>query len=301
VRILLTGATGFIGSRLLPALSAEHDVVCLTRREPASELAAAAEWIEQDLSRSLDNAGLPGRVDVVVHLAQSPRFRDFPAGARDIFAVNVAATFSLLEYARDAGAELFVLASTGGVYGTSVRARESDPVQPAASDSRLGLYLASKQAAEALLGSYSGLLRAVIVRPFFVYGAGQPPTLMRVLADRVVRDQEVTIQGKPGMRINPIYVGDAVRALAAAIESPGAGVFNVAGYEIVSITDVVELIAELSGAEPRIRWEGEQPGDLVADITRMRVELGVEPETPLRKGLRSLIESLAGRARTSQP
>jgi UDP-glucose 4-epimerase len=102
VRVLVTGATGSIGPHLIRRLAPGNEVFAISRHvDPELD---RVEWIRPDLSRPLDHAALPGGVDAVAHLAQSERYRDFPDGATDLFAVNVRSTASLLEYARGAGA-----------------------------------------------------------------------------------------------------------------------------------------------------------------------------------------------------
>ena len=78
-----------------------------------------AQNIIIDLSRPWEFSKLPPFIDVVIHLAQSNHFKDFPSYASDIFNVNVSSSVYLLEYARSANAKLFVYTSTGGVYGHS--------------------------------------------------------------------------------------------------------------------------------------------------------------------------------------
>lgn len=292
MRILLTGGTGFVGAHLLRTLRDDHELWATARaghRGPED----GTEWIEQDLSQPLDPTALPPSIDAVLHLAQSHRYREFPDGSRDVFALNVQSTFELLEYARSAGAQRFVLASTGGVYGSRSPARESDPIPPSSPDDALGFYRSSKHAAELLAAGYADLFSVTIMRPFFVYGPGQRGMLVRTLADRVLAGETVTVQGDPGMRINPIYVGDAARAIEMALVRDRPGTFNLAGDETVSITELVELIAEVAGREATIEHAPASGGDLVADSECMRTELGVRPETRLRDGLARLLDSIA--------
>jgi nucleoside-diphosphate-sugar epimerase len=286
MRLLLTGATGFIGGRLLRRLAASHDIVAVARSVPA-DATPRVEWVEHDLARPLHHASLPSRVDAVVHLAQSKRYRDFPEGARDIFAVNVRSTFDLLEYARTAGASTFVFASTGGVYGASERPFvESDRLNP------LNFYLTSKYSAEALVSSYQTFFRTVTFRFFFVYGPGQRRMLVPSLLERVLDSQTITIDGNPGLRINPIYVEDAVRAIEPALEHGDSDLFNVAGDEVVTILDLVRAMEQASGREASIVHSDRPPaGDLIGDNTRMKEVLGVRPGTPLLEGLRSMLLS----------
>src|SRR5262249_22562463 len=107
MRVLVTGATGLIGSALVERLARSSEVFALGRTS-GLEL-EGVDWIRGDLSEPLDPATLPAKVDAVAHLAQSERYRDFPEGALDLFAVNVQSTAALLEYARGAGASAFVL------------------------------------------------------------------------------------------------------------------------------------------------------------------------------------------------
>ncbi len=287
MRVLVTGVSGFIGSRLVQALAADHDVLGVVRRRPPPEIASLAECVEHDLSTPLAAGILPAGVDAVVHLAQSNRYRDFPGGATDIFAINVRATFELLEYARAAGARRFVFASTGGVYGYNYElVVETHPVSP------LNFYLSSKYAAELMIANYGALLETVVVRPFFVYGPCQTRMLVPTLVDKVATGTTIEIDGNPGMTINPIYVDDAVAAIARALSSHGSGVFNLAGDESVTITALVELVGELSGIEPTIQHRDNDPGgDLLGDNRRMKEVLGVTPQTSLREGLRRVISS----------
>lgn len=286
--VLLTGATGFIGRQLLRRLAGEHEVVAVARASPPDDLAGLATWIRHDLARPLDRSVLPASVDTIVHLAQSPRYRDFPDGAADVFALNVAAPAALLDYARGAGAQRFVLCSTGGVYGLNdERVREGHAVSP------LNFYLASKYAAEVLLVPYREVLQTVVLRPFFVYGAGQSGMLVASLAGRVVRGEEVAVDGDPGLRINPIHVRDAARAIAAAIDLDGSEVVNVAGDEVVTMTELVHRLARAAGTTAQIVHRGDGPaGDLLGDNARMKDVLGIAPEISLDAGLREVVDEL---------
>ena len=282
MRILLTGATGFIGARLLPALAERHEVVALARRPPAG---GTAEWVEHDLVRPLDEAALPEHVDAVVHLAQSRHYREFPERAGDIFAVNAESTFRLLEYARRAGAERFVFASTGGVYGYGYeKLVETDPVNP------IDFYLTSKYVAESLIANYREFFRTVVFRFFFVYGPGQERMLVPTLLDRVLRGEEITVSGRPGLRINPIHVADAVRVFEPALALDRSELFNVAGDETVAIEELVALMGRLSARTVQIA-DGPRlhDGDLVGDNARMKAVLGVEPQIRLEQGLASML------------
>lgn len=284
MKLLVTGAGGFIGSRLVTELAGRHDVVALARQPGAPH--DGVEWVQQDLTEPLDRGKLPNQIDGVIHLAQSRHYRDFPGSAADIFAVNVAGTFALLEYARTAGAETFVFTSSGGVYGFSFEPFvEGDPVSP------LNFYLGSKYSAELLIGNYAAYFRTVVLRPFFVYGPGQQGMLVPNLVARVLGGEPVLIEGTPGLRINPIHVDDAVRAFEPALALDRSGLFNVAGDEVVTMTELVELIGRTAARRPRITYrDSVAGGDLVGDNTAMKQTLGIVPRVPLHEGLQCVVE-----------
>jgi UDP-glucose 4-epimerase len=286
VRIVLTGATGFIGSHLVPSLADRHEVIAIVRDEEVD--VPGATCVYHDLREPLTAARLPSAVDAVVHLAQSRRYREFPAGAEDVFSLNVRATFELLDYARAAGAERFVFTSTGGVYGHGEEEFvEDDDVNP------INFYLASKHAAETLIGPYTSELHAIVLRPFFVYGPGQGPMLVSSLARRVLAGEPVTIDGDPGIRVNPLYVDDAVAVLERSLVHDGSLLCNVAGEEVVDLTGLVGRVARIANVSPIVEHgPAAHAGDIVGDTKRMKTELGFVPEVSLDEGLRRLVVSL---------
>jgi nucleoside-diphosphate-sugar epimerase len=281
VKILVTGAAGFVGLHLLERLADEHELYPVVRNPPDS----SREWVVQDLSQPLDRSRLPDRIDAVIHLAQSPRYREFPEGAEDVYAVNVHSTFELLEYARAAGAQSFVLASSGGVYGYSYeRLVETSPTFP------LNFYVTSKYAAESLVANYQPFFHTIVLRFFFVYGPGQGRMLVPTLIDKVRKGDQISIAGRPGQRINPIHVSDALEVFQPALELTRSDVFNVAGDEIVSIRELVAVIEEATGEPAHVRHiDPEHEGDLIGDNSRMKDVLEVRPSVSLLDGIRSML------------
>jgi nucleoside-diphosphate-sugar epimerase len=148
-----------------------------------------------------------------------------------------------------------------------------------------------------VLGGYRELLHTVVLRPFFVYGEGQRRMLIARLAERIAAGREIVIDGDPGLRCNPVHVEDMVRVFEPALTTPVAGVVNVAGPDVVSMSDLVAALGEAIGVEPVVRHRpATAGGDLVADTGRMRGELGIEPRVGLRDGLRRVALELSRRS-----
>ncbi len=154
MKILVTGANGYLGSALLNIIGNRHleviDRLVGVTRGPSNDGASSVEWIEADFSLSDWAFRLPDEeFDVIVHLAQSRKYREFPEEVRDIFYVNTRSTVELANWAINHGVKRFIFASTGNVYGFGDRVcKEEDSCNP---DS---MYGASKLAAEILLAPY---------------------------------------------------------------------------------------------------------------------------------------------------
>ena len=135
---VVTGATGPLGRCLVRRLAFSTRSTLWRAAGRRTSSRASASWVRQDLTQPLDVGGAAR--DGSTQSSTWPsrqRYQDFPEGAEDIFEVNVHSTFRLLEYARGAGASVFVLASTGGVYGLSPEphhrggaARPGEPLLP---------------------------------------------------------------------------------------------------------------------------------------------------------------------------
>ena len=274
MKLLLTGATGRVGSHLLPRLVAQgHDVRAVARSEAAAETvkAAGAEPLLADL---LDpdgyRAALGGR-DAVVHLAAVLRSTD----EHEIRQANLEATRRLAGAALDAGVARFVFTSTNLVYpgGLGRPASEDDePAPPAA----WGAYPASKAEAErALLALHRDLglglgLGLRIVRLAFVYGEGDPHLA-----------ESLRWAGRwPGhQRLQLLHHADAAQAVGRALHAPGIDgrIYNAADESPVTAVELHALngvpFPDSPAGETDL-WHG------MVDTTRIRQELGFRPWYP---------------------
>jgi UDP-glucose 4-epimerase len=280
--LVVTGATGLLGTALLPVLTQrDDDVVGLHRPGTDPPAIDNLRWVAQDLTAPLSKE-LPDRVDGVFHLAQSARFREFPGGAVDVMGVNTMATTRLLDYCHRAGGKTFVFASTGAVTGAGPKPiTESDPPVPS------NMYSISKYASELVVEQYRSVLAAHSLRYFFIYGPGQQAMMMPGIIGRVQSGQAVQLAGENGISLNPIYADDAARATAAALELDEGATINVAGPETVTIRQIAEIVGDEVGKAPTFENAAEQP-NFVAAIDRMS-RLLTTPTTSPGEGLARMV------------
>jgi nucleoside-diphosphate-sugar epimerase len=227
-------------------------------------------------------------MDVIVHLAQSESYKDFPSKSLEVFKVNVDSTASLLDYAVKSGVKKFIYASTGGIYrsGSNPVTEDSEVMGP----SSLGNYFATKLSSEMLCASYRSLFEVNIARFFFIYGPGQREhMLIPRLARSIQENRAITLNGERGIRINPIFVDDASRSIETLITKPGPKTINIAGMEVLDIRNLSEIIGEKLGINPKFEISPSAP-DLISDITKLQSILG-KNFVDFRTGLSHMFET----------
>lgn len=287
MRLLITGASGFLGRNLVARLlAAGHDVWALARSQAAVDLVPKGVQVVRGDMANLPLAELPTDVDAVVSLAQSEHFRNFPARAVEVFDVNVRGQVLLLDWAQRHGVKRYIMASSGGIYGPNAQPYVAED-QLLAVDSPLGFYLGTKLSAEVLFQNYRKLFDAgAILRPFFIYGPGQSADMLvsRLIAS-VREGRPIQLQGPHGLKMNPVFVADAAAAFEAALGLQGFHVLNVAGPEVVSLRALCERIGSQLGVPPRFEQVQGGPSDYVASTTAAERALG-RPLVGVDEGLR---------------
>ena len=278
MKLIVTGANGFIGQHLVSRLSARHEIFAPMREPNIATACEAVSTIEWDLAGQLNVRTLPETIDVIVHLAQANV--PFPEAANELFAVNTIATQQLLDYARRAGARQFILASTGDVYGRRRGlSTETDAAQPA------DYYAVTKYAAELVAQAYSGFLNPCIMRLYQPYGPGQSGRLVPKLAELIRRREAVRLHKGDRPRLTPLYVDDVTCAIERAIDCCYAGVVNIAGNRIISMRELAEAIGQTLETEPVFEETGEDSADLMGGNGLMKQVLGSWNMMSLADGL----------------
>jgi UDP-glucuronate 4-epimerase len=309
MRIVVTGAAGFLGSHLCDELVARgHEVVGVDgftrfyarelkeRNVAALRRAPAFTLRERNL---LDRPGLAGVLDgtdAVCHLAGRPGVR---GGAPVLFeAGNVRITEAVMHSAAQAGVRRVLLASSSSVYGPA-----GGPVREDAALRPLSAYARSKRRAElvaARLARRHGL-ELVTLRYFTVYGPRQRPDMAFARFVRAaLAGGQMPLLGDGRQTRDFTYVGDAAEATALALERGRTGaVYNVSGGRPVVLADALDLLGRELGRSPAF---AERPADVreprstAADLGRARRELGWAPRTALELGLRRQVAHAAAAA-----
>lgn len=215
-RILLTGATGFVGSAVLPELARLGEIVAVARRPVAG---VARTELVADLAEPHDWRRLLEGVTDVVHLAARVHvMKDDAAGAAATLRVNFEATRALAAAASEAGVGRFVFLSTVKVNGDSTAER---PFAPSDSPRPAGAYAVSKYRAEEALAALPGTMERVILRPPLVYGPGVKGNFAALL--RLCRAGLPLPFGAVANRRSLIAVENLASAIAACIAAPPGG------------------------------------------------------------------------------
>lgn len=240
MRILITGVNGFIGRHMAKFLSAEHEVLGVTRASTLVNDSLAIKLISADFSNPDFVNRLPSGIDCIIHLAQSTQYQNFPEGAEDMRRVNIDATCELLEWARMTGVKQFIFSSTANVYGKSnEQLTEAHVTKPES------FYGATKLAAEHLAKQYQPHFQVDVLRLFTVYGPGQKGMLIPNIADRIKQGQPITLAKGVGLYLSPVYVGDVVLVINKLLNNFSSKIsrlFNVCGSEVVGLDEIVKAI-----------------------------------------------------------
>lgn len=308
MRILVTGAAGFIGSHVCDQLLADgHTVVGLDNfndmYDPAlkeANIGVAQQSADFELVRGdiLDTSLLAAvfdrvRPDCVVHLAAWAGVRPSIERPALYQKVNIEGTLNLLERCRHDGVSRFVFASSSSVYGNrdEVPFRETDNV-----DQPVSPYAATKKAGELLCATYHHLfgLNVHCLRFFTVYGPRQRPEMaIHKFTRLIATDQPITMFGDGSSSRDYTYVTDIAAGVVASVaRCEGYRIFNLGESKTITLKDLIAAIGDALDKVPEVIELPNQPGDVVrtfADITRARTELGYAPQVGILEGIEQFV------------
>ena len=315
MRVLVTGAAGFIGSHLVERLlSRGHSVVGIDNfnafydpRIKERNISAALDNSSFDLVRGdiLDQALLEETFsrfnpERVVHLAAWAGVRPSIQNPAIYQSVNVEGTTNILQACRHHAVDHLVFASSSSVYGN----RDEIPFRETDSVSRpISPYAATKATGELLAYTWHHLfgLNVHCLRFFTVYGPRQRPEMaIAKFTKAIVENRPITLFGDGTSARDYTYIEDIIDGVEASIN-------RVSGYEIINLGNstptllsaLVSKISDSLGIEPKIEYLPMQPGDVMqtfASVERAARLLDYQPKVSTSQGIRAYVDWFRGQA-----
>jgi UDP-glucose 4-epimerase len=300
MRILVTGGAGFIGSNIADAfVVGGHEVTVLDdlstgKRDNVPKAARLAQHdIRAPEVRSLIEHFRP---DVLCHHAAQIDVRRSVADPGLDAEVNIIGSLRLLELCRAAGTRRVLFASTGGaIYGEQdfFPATEAHPARP------VSPYGVAKLSVEHYL-HYYGVehgFRSTCLRYANVYGPRQnahgEAGVVAIFANRILRGETPTINGKGEQTRDFVYVADVVEANVLALEKDLVGAFNVGTGVETSVNELYDAIRRAAGSDVEATRGPAKPGEQLRsslDSSLLERATGFRPRTPLDKGIRETVD-----------
>jgi len=317
MRVLVTGAAGFIGFHVSARLLARGDAVIgldnvndyystKLKRDRLAELARndGFRFIEADFAdrAALAEALEGAEFDRVVHLGAQAGVRYSIENPYAYVQSNLVGHLNMLEVARHRRSGNFVYASSSSVYGgnDTLPFRVEDRV-----DHPLSLYAATKKADELISETYAHLYRLpqTGLRFFTVYGPwGRPDMAMWLFAKAIFAGEPIDVFGEGNMRRDFTYIDDIVTGVVACLDNPApddgeekAGgsraphrLYNIGNHRSEELTHMIGLLEEACGRKAEKRLLPMQPGDVrdtYADISAIQRDLGFQPTTTIAEGI----------------
>lgn len=328
MKILVTGAAGFIGFHLSQRLLADgHKVLgydgLTDYYDPRLKKARLAllrysnrfSFVEAMLEdkKAIDDTMASFAPDIVVHLAAQAGVRYSIEHPRTYLDANLVGTFNLLEAIRNRPVIHLLFASTSSVYGANPQMpfKETDRT-----DFPVSLYAATKKAGEAMSHSYAHLFKipTTCFRFFTVYGPwGRPDMALFKFVDAIENDRAIEVYGKGQMRRDFTYIDDLIEAIDRLIAttpiegapimrdgvsdslSPVAPwrVVNIAGGQPVELLDFISTVETALGRKAQKTMLEMQQGDVVAtfaDASLLKALTGFVPQIGIDQGVRAFVD-----------
>ncbi len=326
MKVLLTGAAGFIGSftthRLLDRgdevvgvdnLNDYYDVQLKLDRLSRLECREGFHFARLDVAdrSAMDELFRRERPDRVVHLAAQAGVRYSLENPQAYVDANVTGFLNVLENVRAQGTEHLVYASTSSVYGSNTRMPFSvhDNV-----DHPVSLYAATKKANELMAHTYSHLfgLPCTGLRFFTVYGPwGRPDMALFLFTRKILAGEPIDVFNYGNHTRDFTYVEDIAEGIVRVLDRPATPnpewsgdhpdphssnapyrLYNIGSNNPVSLMRYIELLEETLGIEAKKNLLPLQPGDVpdtFADVEDLMRDVGYKPATPVEVGIRNFV------------
>jgi UDP-glucuronate 4-epimerase len=326
MRVLVTGAAGFIGSHVTAHLLARGDTVIgldnvnayYDPRLKEARLARVAGNTAFELRRAdlRDQDAVTGAFDPapdrVVHLAAQAGVRHSLTHPHDYIESNVTGTLNILEACRHHGTEHLVYASSSSVYGanTTMPFSVHDNV-----DHPVSLYAATKKSTELMAHAYSSLfgIPTTGLRFFTVYGPwGRPDMALFLFTEAILAGKPIDVFNEGRMQRDFTYIDDIVEGVVRVLDRPpvpdpawrGANpdpassfapyrLYNIGNHQPVELLQFIAAIENALDRKAVLNLLPMQPGDVPAtsaDIDDLARDVGFAPDTPVEEGIARFVD-----------
>lgn len=284
MKILVTGAAGFIGSNLVKHLSKSHEVIAIDNMFRGLH---KKDVIEADITTDISNH-FKG-VDIVYHLAAMSSVRISEENPEKCFLFNVYGTYNVARMAAENGVKKIVFSSSREVYGDP----KSLPVKESAEISPINVYGNSKMLAERTIKNIceTSEMDYTIFRIANVYGSGDKGRIIPLLIEKANDESEISIFGGDQV-LDFIHIEDVIRAMTEYAEDNA--ILNLGSGVETTIKDIIDIVEKLSGKKIKKKNLAPNPYEVMkfaADISEIE-KLGFKPEIDLEKGIKRLFDQI---------
>ncbi len=312
MRILVTGAAGFIGSHLCERLLAQgHQIIGLDNFDPFydDQMKRANlksflhdknfEFFQTDIRAADDLREMWNNkckdIDAVAHIAAKAGVRpsiEDPVGYEQ---ANILGTLNLLNLAvKNASVPKFIFASSSSVYGNNPKLPFSEADH---ADNPISPYAATKRAAELMAHAYHKIygLPVTALRYFTVFGPRQRPDLaIHKFTANILRHEPIEVFGAGDSARDYTYISDVIDGTVAAIERcEGFEIINLGSETPIPLDEMIKTIEQVTKRNANIKRLPQQPGDVqqtYADIKKAKRLLGYEPKVKFKRGIEIFVE-----------
>jgi len=319
MKVLITGAAGFIGSHLSERLLNDGLIVVgvdnfddfydpqIKRRNLKGCLKNKNfQLVEADIrdSTAMDKT-VSSSVEIIVHLAAKAGVRPSIEKPLLYADVNINGTMVLLEAAKKNKVNKFIFGSSSSVYGNNKKVpfSEEDNV-----DFPISPYAATKKACELICHTYHHLYGISItsLRFFTVYGPRQRPDLsIHKFAKLIEQGSPIPVYGDGSMMRDFTYIDDIIDGTVAAMNKcTGFNLYNLGESRPISVNNLIVEIEKALGKKTVKKYLPPQPGDVertFADVTKAVNELGYKPNTTIQTGLAKFVQWLRQKSNLPHP
>jgi UDP-glucuronate 4-epimerase len=294
MKVLVTGAAGFIGSHLCERLLRDGCVVLgVDNFDDFYDPQIKRRNMTDIRDQAAMNKVIAKGVDIIVHLAAKAGVRPSIEQPLLYADVNVNGTAALLEAAKEHKVGKFIFGSSSSVYGNNEKVpfSEDDNV-----DFPISPYAATKKAGELICHAYHHLygISLTCLRYFTVYGPRQRPDLAIHKFSRLIEQgKPIPVYGDGTMSRDFTYIDDIIDGTVAAMEKcNGFHIYNLGESRPITVNDLVAEIEKALGKKAIKEYVPPQPGDVertYADVSKAVNELGYNPKTKIEDGLSKFV------------